>query len=110
MPRFARNDGARLANAVLGQNFDVKLFAARLNHLVDARNQTGHMRDLGRALGLTKTAIKVPKVHARWQGATALAAQVFANFVLDRLQPSFGMLAFDLELECLFHGAIMGPA
>ena len=110
MPRFARNDGARLADTVFGQNFDVELLAAGLNHLVDARNQAGHMGDLGGAFGLAKTAIKVPEVHARRHGAAALAAKVFANVVFDRLQPSIGMLAFDLELVCLFHAAIMGPA
>ncbi len=98
---------ARLAHPVLGQNFNIELGTAFFGCGVDQADQLGRMGHYGGLLGSAEAAIKVPKIYAHGQRAVAFALHVFADFVFGGVQQAIGVLAFNVEGECLFHGEIL---
>src|ERR1700739_4187165 len=65
--------GARLALAGFGDDLDIELLAAVLDHAVDQAGNGRKMDDFGRFLGRAELAVEVPEVRAFWQYAPPLA-------------------------------------
>lgn len=87
---------------LLGYNFNVKTRQSLFRCRIDVVIEGGEMHFLSQRLIAAKLAIEVPEIHSWRQRHTPLAFDVFANLMLDGLQQSFRMLAFDLEIEQFF--------
>ncbi len=97
------------------QDLHIELLTALFGNTI---NQTGERSEVdhnGLRFSGTKATIEVPKVHALGEFTATLAFNVFANLVLDGVQNTVTVLAFNIQFECFFHAAIMlrcrfGPA
>ena len=89
--------------ARLGDDLDIKLFAAVGRDAVDQAGNSRQMRRFGGFGGSAELAIEVQKVNAFGQRPTAFTCDVFADLVLDRFQNPLGILAVNMEWKGFFH-------
>ena len=89
------------------QNLHKKLGSTGCGNCIHAFGQRGEMDHHRLGFCGTKAAIEIPEVHALWQCPSALTANIFTHLVLDRLQNTVSVFAFNGKWECFFHAAIM---
>ena len=90
--------------AVLGQDFNIELLAIAFDQGIDQRNQFSQVGDTGGLGRSAEFAVKIPEIHTLGQVATALAFDVFADFVLGGFEHALGVFAFGFERKRFFHG------
>lgn len=97
---------ADLANAGLGNEFQIESIRALLRGSVD---QGGDGRDMNASCHVlieAKAAVKVPKIDPFGQCLIAFALHVLANLVFDGFQNAVAVFAFNVDFECLFHNIL----
>ena len=92
-----------LAMTGLGQDLDVATRRAFLHRRVDRGNQAVQVHRLGAVRREAEAAVEIQEIDTCRQFTPALALHVLADLVLDRVHDPVAVLAFDGELECLFH-------
>lgn len=88
--------------AFFPQDIDKETGSTRLGSSIHLADQCRKMEGYGLRLGQAKTAGKIPVVHPFGQGYATLARHIFADLVLASLKQALRVLAFDVELKCLF--------